>query len=155
MAKVRSSTIVNEKKVADNLPKKTHAEEDASRQKMEMLCTAADEQKAQEITVLDMRQQTTLADYYVICTGTSATHIRSIAEGVQDKLRERAKVRTRPEGEAGSFWVILDYGDVILHVFDAPTREFYDLERLWGEAPTVTWEPGESQAPSTEAPQQQ
>lgn len=118
----------------------------ASRQKMEMLCTATDEQKAQDITVLDMRGQTTLADYFVICTGTSATHIRSIADGVQDKLRERAKVRTRPEGEAGSFWVILDYGDVILHVFDAETREFYDLERLWGDAPTTKWEPASPEA---------
>ena len=113
-----------------------------------MLCTAADEQKAQEITVLDMRGQTTLSDYFVVCTGTSATHIRSIADGVQDKLRERAKVRTRPEGEAGSFWVILDYGDVILHVFDAETRGFYDLERLWGDAPTTKWEPALPEAPA-------
>ncbi len=113
------------------------AQDEASRRKLREVCAILDEQKAQDVVILDVREQTTLADYFVICSGTSATHIRSIAEGVQDRLREQAKWRARAEGDANSFWVILDYGDVILHVFDAPMRQFYDLERLWADAPTV------------------
>lgn len=116
-----------------------------ARLKMLALCGIVDEQKAQEIRVRDVRRQTPIADYFVICTGTSVTHIQSIADGVIDKMRERARVRTKPEGQSGSFWIVLDYGDVILHVFDEATREFYDLERLWADSPVVEWE-GELEA---------
>ena len=104
-----------------------------------MMCEAADETKAHDIKALDVRGQTPLADYFVICTGTSATHIKSIAENVQDKLREESKMRAKPQGGAESFWIILDYGDVILHIFDEETRAFYDLERLWSEAKPIDW----------------
>jgi ribosome-associated protein len=109
----------------------------AARRKLELICEACDETKAQNILALDVRRQTPIADYFMICSGTSATHIQSIAENVQDKLRMEGKVRAKPQGGAGSFWIILDYGDVILHIFDEPTREFYDLERLWSDAPKV------------------
>jgi ribosome-associated protein len=89
-----------------------------------------------------VRGQTPLADYFMICTGNSATHIKSIAENVQDKMREDAKVRAKPQGNAESFWIILDYGDVILHVFDEETRTFYDLERLWSDAKPIEWTNG-------------
>jgi ribosome-associated protein len=87
---------------------------------------------------LDVREQTILADYFVLCTGTSTTHIQSIARNVLDKMREN-KFRSRPEGDAASFWVVLDYGDAILHVMGEETREFYDLERLWAEAKIYHW----------------
>lgn len=106
---------------------------------MRHIAEAADEQKARDIVVLDVRGQTIVADFFIICSGTSTTHIRSIAEGVQDKLREWAKLRAKPEGDSDSFWIILDYGDVILHIFDEGTREFYDLERLWADAEVFTW----------------
>src|SRR5690606_23234424 len=83
------------------------------------------------------RGQTPLADYFVICTGTSDTHIKSIAENVQDTMREDAKVRAKPQGSAESFWIVLDYGDVILHIFDEETRAFYDLERLWSDGKAI------------------
>lgn len=86
-----------------------------------------------------MRGMTPLADYFVICTGTSDTHIKSIAENVQDTLREEAKVRAKPQGNAQSFWIVLDYSDVIVHIFDEETRNFYDLERLWSQAVPVDW----------------
>ena len=107
--------------------------------KMRLVCTAADEMKAHDIVVLDVRGQTIVADFFVMCSGTSVTHIQSIAEGVQERLRERAKLRAKPEGDAHSYWVILDYSDVILHIFDAATREFYDLERLWSDAKVTPW----------------
>lgn len=86
-----------------------------------------------------MRGYTLLADYFVICTGTSDTHIKSIAENIQDKMREQLRLRTKPQGDAESFWVVLDYGDVIVHIFDEETRSFYDLERLWAEAQPIDW----------------
>lgn len=115
---------------------------DASETKMRLLCEAADDQKAHGITVLDVRGQTIVADFFIICDGTSVTHIQSISEGVQDKLRERAQLRAKREGNAQSYWMIVDYGDVILHVFSDETREFYDLERLWSDAKVSTYEDG-------------
>jgi ribosome-associated protein len=109
--------------------------------KRDMICEAADEIKAQEIVVLDVRGLTTLADYFVMCSGTSTTHIQSIAQGVRDRLRERAGLRAKPEGDSASLWIIMDYGDVILHIFDQETREFYDLERLWADAKVSRFEP--------------
>jgi ribosome-associated protein len=111
--------------------------EAAAQRKLELICEACDETKAQNVLALDVRRLTPIADYFVICSGTSVTHIQSIAENVQDKLRMEGKVRAKPQGGAESFWIILDYGDVILHIFDEPTREFYDLERLWSDAPKV------------------
>jgi ribosome-associated protein len=111
--------------------------EAASRQKLELICRACDEIKAHDIKALDVRGQTPLADYFVICTGNSDTQIKAIAENVQDTLREEAKVRAKPQGSAESFWIVLDYGDVILHIFDPETRSFYDLERLWSDAKPV------------------
>ncbi|HEX8551831.1 MAG TPA: ribosome silencing factor [Abditibacteriaceae bacterium] len=114
----------------------------ASEEKMRLLCEAADDQKAHGITVLDVRGQTIVADFFVICDGTSVTHIQSITEGVKDKLRERARLRAKPEGDALSYWMILDYGDLIMHVFSEETREFYDLENLWSDAKVSTYENG-------------
>ena len=112
--------------------------------KRDLLCEAADEMKAREIVTLDVRGLTTLADFFVMCSGTSTTHIQSIAEGVRDRLRERASLRAKPEGDAASLWIILDYGDVIVHIFDEETREFYDLERLWADAKVARYEAPES-----------
>ena len=106
--------------------------------KTALLCQSADELKALDIVVLDVRGQTILADYFVLCSGTSTTHIQSIAEHTRDQMRENG-FRARPEGAPASFWVVLDYGDAILHVLNDDTREFYDLERLWAEAKIAGW----------------
>ena len=110
---------------------------------MQLVCEAAEQQKAHDIVVLDVRGQTIVADFFVICAGTSTTHINAIVEGIQDHLRETVHQRAKSEGRADSFWMLLDYNDVIVHVFDEGTREFYDLERLWGEAAITKW-PDES-----------
>ena len=106
--------------------------------KAALLCRSAQELKALDITVLDVRGQTIIADYFVLCTGTSTTHIHSIAGHVQDTLRE-AGLRAKPEGDSASLWVVMDYGDTILHVLGEETREFYDLERLWADAVISQW----------------
>ena len=106
---------------------------------MQLVCEAAEQQKAHDIVVLDVRGQTIVADFFVVCAGTSTTHINAIVEGIQDHLRETLRKRAKSEGTAASFWMLLDYNDVIVHVFDEGTREFYDLERLWGEAAITRW----------------
>jgi ribosome-associated protein len=113
-------------------------EADEAGRKAALICRSAEELKAIDITVLDVRKQTIIADYFVICSGTSSTHIRSIAGNVGDKMRENG-MRSKPEGDGDSFWVVMDYGDAILHVLSEETREFYDLERLWADAQISQW----------------
>ncbi|HEX9997085.1 MAG TPA: ribosome silencing factor [Abditibacterium sp.] len=119
-------------------------ERDEAGRKTALICRASNELKALDIAVLDVRKQTILADYFIICSGTSSTHIRSIAGNVQDKMRESG-YRAKPEGEGDSLWVVMDYGDAILHVLAEETREFYDLERLWADATISGWPENEAQ----------
>jgi len=127
---------------ANALPKPTTdvkaLESQVAGHKTALICQGADEIKALDITVLDVRDQTILTDYFIIATGTSNTHIQSIAHNVLDKLRANG-IRARSEGNSDSLWVVLDYGDAILHVQSEETREFYDLERLWAEAKISAW----------------
>jgi len=95
---------------------------------------AAEEIKALDVVMMDVSERTTMTDYLVIVSGTSDTHLKSIADNIQDTLRNNWKKRAKPQGTADSFWMVLDYGDVIVHIFDENTREFYDLERLWSPA---------------------
>ncbi len=127
-------TLINEKFIPDAAPSQPIEPQIDPELKRDLIVEAADEMKAHNIAVLDVREVTTLADFFVMCSGTSTTHIQSIAQGVRDRLREGAQQRARAEGDSASLWIVLDYGDVILHVFDDETREFYDLERLWADA---------------------
>ena len=127
-------TLINENFIPDAPPSQPIEPQIDPELKRDLIVEAADEMKAQNIAVLDVREVTTLADFFVMCSGTSTTHIQSIAQGVRDRLREGAGQRARAEGDSASLWIVLDYGDVILHVFDDETREFYDLERLWADA---------------------
>jgi ribosome-associated protein len=108
---------------------------------------AALERKAYDLTVLHTGDLTSVADYFVICSGRSDRQVQAIADAVEARLRRDG---TRPlaiEGRDLSHWVLLDYGDVLVHVFHPPTREFYDLERLWSRAPRVSLpEPFQTQA---------
>lgn len=107
---------------------------DDPEQLLAMLVSSVEETKAHDITILDVRGQTIVTDFFVICSGTSTTHIQAIAQNVVGHLRVDARRRAKPEGDSESLWIVLDYSDVILHVFDEVTRDFYDLERLWGDA---------------------
>ena len=93
--------------------------------------------KAESLLVLDVQTVSTIADYFVICSGNSSTQLRSIANAVEESLEtEGARVLHR-EGMPESGWLLLDYGDVVVHVFLPDTRDFYALERLWGDAPEL------------------
>jgi ribosome-associated protein len=96
--------------------------------------------KGRDVVVLDMRGITPLYDFFVIATGTSRRQIHTIAEEIDAALHEKGDRRLSIAGYEASKWVVQDYGDVVVHVFDAPTREYYSLEELWADAPRVDWE---------------
>lgn len=81
-----------------------------------------------------------LTDYFVVCTGRSGRQVRTIADHVEEKLGETGLVCRGREGRAAARWVLLDYGDVVVHVFTPEEREFYRLETIWKDAPRLSWE---------------
>jgi ribosome-associated protein len=102
---------------------------------------AAASKQAQDIVVLDVSELIVITDHFVICTATSSRQIRTVIEEIERALREQLGVRpARREGEGDAGWWLLDYIDVVVHVFGTEERAYYDLERLWRDAPRVTWE---------------
>ena len=95
-----------------------------SEEKARLAATAAQELKANEVVVLDVQGQTQLADFFVICSGTSDVHIRAIADKIIEKLRENGIEKPRREGVQAARWVLLDYEDVVVHIFSAEEREY-------------------------------
>jgi len=101
----------------------------------------ADNKKAENIVVLDVRELSSVTDYFVVASGTSEPHLRAITEEITDKLRSDHQLRPRAvDGTLQTAWVVLDYFDVIVHVMRGDVREHYDLEGLWGDAPRITAE---------------
>ena len=110
---------------------------------------AALDHKAYDLVVLETAQVSSIADYFVICSGRSDTQVEAIANAIDGALRERGERPLAVEGLPHGQWVLMDYGDVVVHIFYVPVREFYDLERLWVRAPRVDLpEPFQSQARS-------
>jgi ribosome-associated protein len=107
--------------------------------KLAQLCWKfADNKKAEDIVILDVRELSSVADYFVICSGTSEPHLRAISDEILEKLRDEQDLRPRAiDGTLQTAWIVLDYFDVIVHVMKGETREKYDLEALWGDAPRV------------------
>jgi ribosome-associated protein len=99
---------------------------------------AADAKSAGVVRVLDMTGVFPAADYFVICSGRNTPHITAIARAVQDELAQAGRTYLRRQGAAESGWVLLDSGDVVVHIFNEEARQFYDLERLWGDAKLVS-----------------
>ncbi len=94
------------------------------------------EKKGRDIIVMDMREVSGVADYFVICTGDSDRQINAIADEIRERIRSECNERPwHTEGTNHLKWVLLDYVDVVVHIFDMERRDFYDLERLWGDAP--------------------
>jgi len=89
--------------------------------------------------ILDLRGLTVIADYFVICSGESTTQARAIAEHIKEILKKERVLATRFEGMDYARWILMDYGDVIIHVFEEETRHYYELERLWLDAPRVAF----------------
>lgn len=96
-----------------------------------------DEKKALDLKVIEIRDISVLADYFVLATGTSSTHVKSLADEVEFKLKESGVAPGHTEGYRSNSWVLLDYGNVVVHVFTADSRQFYDLDRLWQDGKAV------------------
>jgi ribosome-associated protein len=98
-----------------------------------------EDNKAKDIVVLDLRGVTPIFDYFVLMTGSSRRQIHTLAEEIDDYLRSEGEVRENIQGYQASRWIVQDYGDLIVHVFDQESREFYALEDLWADAKRVEW----------------
>ena len=101
-----------------------------------LACTrAALDRKAYDLVVLEVGKLSSIADYFVICSGRSDTQVQAIADAVRDQLESQGVKALTVEGYEHGQWVLVDFGDVVVHVFYVPVRGFYDLERLWAKAP--------------------
>jgi len=104
-----------------------------------IVARVAEDNKGRNVVILDMRPLTPLYDFFVLITGQSRRQIHTIAEEVDAALRAEGETRDSIEGYEVGKWVVQDYGDVVVHVFDADARQYYALEDLWADAPRVPW----------------
>ena len=111
-----------------------------SEERVRAVAAAAIDRKAQDIRVLELTDVSDFTDYFVICNGANARQVSAIAEAVERRLRSFGARPLHLEGSGRGQWVLLDYGDVVVHVFDPKRRELYRLERLWSDAPDRTAE---------------
>ncbi|MDI3547750.1 MAG: ribosome-associated protein [Halanaerobiales bacterium] len=98
---------------------------------------AADDKKANDIQILDVRELTIIADYFLICSGKSETQVKAIARAIEDKLAEEGIHPQKVAGRQEARWILMDYADVIIHVFHEDERNYYELERLWADAEKI------------------
>ena len=107
--------------------------------KLALLCrTLAEDKKAEDTVILEVRELSSVTDYFVLASGTSEPHLRAIVDQITEKLRDEFDVRPRAiDGTFQAAWVVLDFFDVIVHVMRTDVRQRYDLETLWGDAPRV------------------
>jgi ribosome-associated protein len=115
-----------------------------SEEKRDAITEAAEDKKANYLTAIDLRGKTLISDFFIICSGTSNIHIRAVADGIMESLEKQGVRQNRIEGYSEAAWVLLDYGDVIVHIMSEDQRSYYKLEKLW------TGEPGAED--SAEAP---
>lgn len=108
-----------------------------SAQMARMVAQAAEDKKARNVVVLDMRGISPVTDYFIICSGFSSTQVKAIADHIEEKMDQIPVKKHHGEGYDNARWVLLDFGDVVAHVFHDHERSFYNLERLWGDAQVV------------------
>ena len=104
------------------------------------ICKAASDKKARDIVIMDMKGISSSTDYFVVCSANTATQVRAIADNIEEELAKDGVAFNHKEGYREGEWVLLDFGDVIAHVFMQEAREYYALERLWGDAELTTYE---------------
>ncbi|GBE05360.1 ribosomal silencing factor RsfS [bacterium BMS3Abin10] len=111
-----------------------------SKKKAIKAAKTANSKKAKDILVLELKDISSIADYFVICSGESSTQVKAIAEAIDEKF---SKDKMQPLGREGvnfARWILMDYGDVVVHIFDKESRDYYELEKLWLDAPRVSIE---------------
>lgn len=125
---------------ADGLPKRGARTSKPERPPLELarrIVELAEDKKAADIVLLDLTPLTTMADYFVICSGGSERQLDAIADGIIGPLRDEKTKAIGREGAAVSHWVLLDFGSVVVHILTPPERDYYGLEKLWAEAKTI------------------
>ena len=95
--------------------------------------------KGREIMGLDLRGKSPVTDYFLLCSGSNKPQIKAICDNIDDKMAELGLNPLRIEGYQEAQWILMDYGDLVVHIFDDDSREYYNLERLWGDAPAVRY----------------
>ncbi len=106
-------------------------------EKLKIIVKAADSKRADDIKIIKIADLTIISDYFVIANGNSSTQTKAIADEIEFKMKEAGISPLRTEGYQGANWIILDYGDIVVHVFYKETREFYNLERLWNDGEEI------------------
>ena len=109
-------------------------------ERIRLIVGAADAVRAEDIEVLDLRNLTIIADFFMICTGKSSIQLRAIADRIDERMREEGIRKPRMEGYQEATWILLDYGDIVCHLMAAEQRDFYNLEEFWDEAPRLQLE---------------
>ncbi|NLM27643.1 MAG: ribosome silencing factor [Clostridiaceae bacterium] len=110
------------------------------KEKYDFIINTLQDKKAKDVKVIDIRQLTTIADYFIICSGTSTTHIKTLSDEVEKKLVEKNERPLRREGYNSARWILLDYGDIVVHIFHEEDREYYNLEHLWQDGKTIVFD---------------
>ena len=108
-----------------------------SKELLQIIVEAADNKRAEDITALDVEGVSLLADYFVIMDASSQRQVQAIAENVEEQVEKAGYDVQNVEGKGGSSWILLDLGDIVVHVFQKETREFYNLEKLWADTKKV------------------
>jgi ribosome-associated protein len=121
-----------------------------SEQKLQLVKDAMEDKKAIDLVVMDLEGKTLIADYFVVCTGTSKIHCRAIADGLLETMKKHGIKGVRSEGYEQGTWILLDYADVVAHIFSPEEREYYNLEDLWKRSARV--EGMESEEPELAGP---
>jgi len=120
--------LVNLEKSQAKLPSTHHAK---------LAASAALEKKAEDVVLIDMSSVSIMADYFLICSVNTEVHARGVREAIEESMEGSELKLRRREGSDSSGWVLLDWGDIVVHIFRENEREYYDLEGLWGDAPAV------------------
>lgn len=137
MATTINETAINETATSES---NVRANSERSQQLAFAAARAAEDNRGQNVVVLDMREQTAIFDFFVIATGTSGRQLRAIGDAIDDVLqKELGGRRYGTEGYQDSHWILLDYGSVVVHLFDEQRRDYYRLEDLWAGAKKVEW----------------
>ncbi|MDD3374616.1 MAG: ribosome silencing factor [Candidatus Omnitrophica bacterium] len=111
-----------------------------SKKTIQLIAELALSKKAEDLVVLDIRKVANFCDYFIICSGNSDRQVKAIADGMREGLSEQGTFVARPQGYRDAKWIIIDIGDVVVHVFEKQAREFYGLEYLWQGGKKIDWQ---------------
>lgn len=111
--------------------------ENKSKQMAKIACAALEEKKAEDLKVINIEEVSVLADYFIITSGTNKNQVQALVDNVEEALGKAGYHAKQVEGYQTANWILLDYGDIIIHVFDSENRLFYDLERIWRDGKSI------------------